>query len=316
MDKNYLNFLHQLLAKHAQDKYNVTKMKWFSFKYYSALGGSPPTDYKFRCETMDIDTVDDYKEMVKKLCEANPASIKVSVDIKDVSKLSQRKGQENDTKLASDDEEPVDDSAADGVSTLDCRLAKWRIDLEKKYQNKTLLVQQLTNLGLLLGTPTTVPSTAAHATTPTTPTRKVVILDQPGSSPPIPILMTLGCFLRHAEDKLGVVNATSYELQSEGIGPDILSDVDDQTLQGKELKRGDIIRLKKGSSLGGVARMLSVLYEKRFKEGGGCRFSGPPMKVDEDGNRWSPNSDYDLWYFCEARKEWVQVPPGYIVDEE
>ncbi|KIJ57767.1 hypothetical protein HYDPIDRAFT_34805 [Hydnomerulius pinastri MD-312] len=185
-----------------------------------------------------------------------------------------------------------------------------------------LLVQQLTNSGLLSGTPTTVPSTAAHATTPTTPTCKGVILDQPGSSPPIPTPTTLGRFLCHAEDKLGVVNATSYEwaLQSEGIGPDILSDVDDQTLRGKGLKQGDIICLKKGSftwwSGPNAKRPSKVSYEKRFKEGGGCHFSGPPMKVDEDGNGWSPNSDYDLWYFCEARKEWVQVPPGYIVDEE
>ncbi|KIJ65756.1 hypothetical protein HYDPIDRAFT_26992 [Hydnomerulius pinastri MD-312] len=129
MDENYLDFLCQLLVKHAQDKYKVTEMKQFGFKYV-------PPGVK-TCETMDVDTADDYKEMVKKLREVNPASIKVSIDMKDVNKLSQRKGQENDTESASDDEELVNDSAADGVSALDRRLAKWWIDLEKMYRNES-----------------------------------------------------------------------------------------------------------------------------------------------------------------------------------
>ncbi|KIK74293.1 hypothetical protein PAXRUDRAFT_791188, partial [Paxillus rubicundulus Ve08.2h10] len=68
-----------------------------------------------------------------------------------------------------------------------------------------------------------------------------------------PIIWTpsqLSHFLKHAEKHLGVSNATTFEaaLQLQDIGPDILSDVSDQTLRDIGMSMGDVIRLKKGSA--------------------------------------------------------------------
>ncbi|KAF9219007.1 hypothetical protein BS17DRAFT_718806, partial [Gyrodon lividus] len=89
------------------------------------------------------------------------------------------------------------------------------------------------------------------ATTPATPMS--VPRDGGAITQLSPIMWTptqLSCFLKHAEKHLGISNTTTFEaaLQLQGIGPDILSDVSDQTLQDIGMSTGDIIRLKKGSA--------------------------------------------------------------------
>ncbi|KAG2112038.1 uncharacterized protein F5147DRAFT_771601 [Suillus discolor] len=67
-----------------------------------------------------------------------------------------------------------------------------------------------------------------------------------------PVILTpskLTCFLKYAEQELGVTHVTVYEssLGSIGAGPDILAEIADHELTHIGLTLGDIICLKKGS---------------------------------------------------------------------
>ena len=159
------------------------------------------------------------------------------------------------------------------------------------------------------------------------------------SSPPIPSPTQLVWYLKYAETSLGVRHALSYKsaLELHGIGPDILPNVDDKLLSDLGISAGDSIRLKKGSiawwngadakrkrsntSASSVetsnqrpSKRLS--YEKRFHDGGGCRFSAPPMRKDDNDDGLPVEHDYDLFYQCETLKQWLPVPHGYSVDED
>jgi hypothetical protein len=47
----------------------------------------------------------------------------------------------------------------------------------------------------------------------------------------------------------------------------------------------------------------------RYYDGGGCRFSGPPM-VTGDSSACPGES---IWYRCEACQDWFLIPPSYTV---
>ena len=113
------------------------------------------------------------------------------------------------------------------------------------------------------------------------------------SSPPIPSPSHLICYLKHAEAHLGVNNTLLYRssLENNGIGPDILPDVEDKFLTDLGILPGDVIRLKKGSTAwwnGPDAKrkrsttvtsedeqpVKRVAYQKWFHGGGGARFVG------------------------------------------
>ncbi|KAF9242403.1 hypothetical protein BU15DRAFT_32690, partial [Melanogaster broomeanus] len=116
------------------------------------------------------------------------------------------------------------------------------------------------------------------------------------SSPIIQTPSQLSHFLKHAEKHLG---------------PDILSDVSDQTLCDIEMSMGDVIRLKKGSATwwnGPDAKCKcsktnadsnpskpvtkKIAYEKRYHTGGASR----SMRADDgDENGTGSSLDYYLW---------------------
>jgi hypothetical protein len=163
--------------------------------------------------------------------------------------------------------------------------------------------------------------TAAH-TDPTCLTVPVA------RSPIRPSPSQLTRFLIHAETNLGVRDATLYEspLHRKRYGPDILPRVSDKALEEVGIQPGDVIRLKDGAAVWWngpdakrkraddeetsepTAKRNSVAYERRFDDGGGCHFSGPPMV----GGDYSVPGE-TLWYKCTAQAQWLPVPPGYTV---
>jgi hypothetical protein len=172
--------------------------------------------------------------------------------------------------------------------------------------------------------------------TPRTPTHNrqpyTIPSSSPAESPLPPSPSQLTRFLIHAENKLGVRNASLYEspLCHKHYGPDILQRVPDSALEDLGIQPGDVIRLKDGAAAwwkGPEAKRKSnvfeggahtseapstVAYERRFADGGGSRFSGPPM-VGGDPPQVPGET---LWYRCEARRDWFPIPPGYTVLEE
>ncbi|RDB20288.1 hypothetical protein Hypma_012690 [Hypsizygus marmoreus] len=144
----------------------------------------------------------------------------------------------------------------------------------------------------------------------------------------------LSRFLQHAEENLGVRNATSYEgsFRNKGYGPDILHLVDNTALSAMGLAEGDVIRLKQSAprwwnlsskrkraddDIGGPAEPpqeprtppnIKVRFDKRFHGGGSARLYGPRMTP----GRAPPNQDFDWFYFCEARNQWIPMPDNYV----
>jgi hypothetical protein len=143
----------------------------------------------------------------------------------------------------------------------------------------------------------------------------------------------LSQFLKHAEEKLGVCNATFYEgqLQREGFGPDILHRLGDEKLTALGLSLGDAMQLKEGSSAwwhGPDAKQKHVAsddlfqqgpsttppnkkvqFETRYAEGGAYTFFGPRMiETDPDG----PEPVDQTYYYCEARQGMFPIPKGYM----
>ncbi|KDQ52188.1 hypothetical protein JAAARDRAFT_73261 [Jaapia argillacea MUCL 33604] len=84
--------------------------------------------------------------------------------------------------------------------------------------------------------------------TPLTPTRRAASNEIP-SSPPVLSPSHLPRFLRYAQEKVGVQSALSFEsqLRNEGMGPDILHEIDNATLMALGISLGDVVRLKKHS---------------------------------------------------------------------
>ena len=159
-------------------------------------------------------------------------------------------------------------------------------------------------------------------------------------SPAINTPSKLSHFLKYAEEKLGVSNATTYEaqLKCEGYGPDILHLVNDKSLTSLGFAAGDVLHLKAGCVTwwkgpdakhkfsesddpfqsrptgGGSAITCTplnkkVCFEKKFAEGGSHTFFGPHMiECDPDG----PEPADKTWYYCEARQGMFPIPKGFM----
>ena len=143
--------------------------------------------------------------------------------------------------------------------------------------------------------------------------------------------------LRH----LGVYNTTMYELdlRAQSIGPHILAETDDKMLSRIGIAIGNIICLKKGSTVwwnGLDAKWKcsktgqsnvdqpqhkekspvcpppkkKVAYEKKYHDGSGSCFMGPLMQAD--GGDDNPSKDYNLWYQSVEHGIWLPVPKGYM----
>ncbi|KAF8123999.1 hypothetical protein EV363DRAFT_1178820, partial [Boletus edulis] len=144
------------------------------------------------------------------------------------------------------------------------------------------------------------------------------------TSPPIPSPSHLAHFLAYAETHLSIQHASTYwhALNLQGIGWDILADMDNQVLAGIGISMGDIVHLKKGSVVwwngpkakrkwsdtvtsSGTERSKTepqkkkVAYKKQYHAGGGNRFLGLAM---EEGDA-DLNSDFDLYYKCNTQKQ-------------
>lgn len=128
-------------------------------------------------------------------------------------------------------------------------------------------------------------------------------------------------------------------MQAKGYGPDILHKVPNKDLEELNIPAGDVIRLKDASLpwfSGPLAKSVKrkrateevlepvvkkiVQYEKRWHDvNGECtgenRFNGYPFIVDE-GDGPEPEEGLEIWYYCEAREAWAQLPQGFTVVEE
>jgi len=96
------------------------------------------------------------------------------------------------------------------------------------------------------------PSTSTHVpilSSPQTPTWQKNHDDALSSPQLIPSLSHLTCYLEYAQVPLGVHHVLTHKisLQLNGIGPDILPDVNDKFLSDLGISTGDVICLKKDS---------------------------------------------------------------------
>ncbi|KAF8189594.1 hypothetical protein K438DRAFT_1552338, partial [Mycena galopus ATCC 62051] len=126
-EDNYLTLLKTILSKHGEAQYNFTKKMTYCIKVQ--MPG------RKKGEALDIDDVDEYKDLVKEIVEEVSVKITIYVDMAEIQKKwSRRGGQEN-----SNDEDVHGDNPSlfdsNGLSELDRSLAHFRGVLEKKYQN-------------------------------------------------------------------------------------------------------------------------------------------------------------------------------------
>ncbi|KAI6024303.1 hypothetical protein EDC04DRAFT_2574367, partial [Pisolithus marmoratus] len=158
--------------------------------------------------------------------------------------------------------------------------------------------------------------------------------------PLVPSPTQLSHFLCYAEVNLGICNAMRYEknLEVQGIGPDILADVDDRILADTGLSVGNTICLKRGCTVWqnslDVKHKCSntetsvqndasphpahkrVAYEKQFSDGGASQFAGHVMTPDSNLNDpFAMPKDYTIFYKCEVHNQWLPIPLGFSVDE-
>jgi hypothetical protein len=148
------------------------------------------------------------------------------------------------------------------------------------------------------------------------------------SSPPIPSPLDISRYLTYASEKLGVRSAQDFisPLKRKSDGPDILSEVPDSDLADLGIPPRDIIWLKKGSEGWWKKKKRdqprnpetnffstefahqheepkedeednSIGYEYKYPDGGGVRYSGPPMIRGDQGPH-----DCRTTYFNDALK--------------
>ncbi|KAE9386735.1 hypothetical protein BT96DRAFT_762564, partial [Gymnopus androsaceus JB14] len=164
---------------------------------------------------------------------------------------------------------------------------------------------------------------------PASPTRSV----SPINSSPVKNTPTkLRRFLEHAENNLGVKNATFHlsQLKNQGYGPDILDCVNDKDLTDLGIKPGDVKHLKRaapGWYNGPEAKRTHTTpsvaaaseanphpnrrrFEKRYHDGGRSSSFGESMRPL--GDIEIPDPSFDWWYRSELTQSMLPVPQGYI----
>ncbi|KAJ7022363.1 hypothetical protein C8F04DRAFT_1049070 [Mycena alexandri] len=125
---NYVDFLKTILAKHGEERYNITAKMVYDMKVQ--LSGTK------KGEALDVDSVEEYKELVTDHIIANRTpKLTVFVDMGEIErKWRHKKG----TNEGSDNEDVNGDDPGlymNGLSELDRSLARFRGILEKKWQN-------------------------------------------------------------------------------------------------------------------------------------------------------------------------------------
>ncbi|KAJ7152801.1 hypothetical protein C8R46DRAFT_1042435 [Mycena filopes] len=120
---NYLALLKTILLKHGEEKYNITEKMTYGMKVQ--LPGVKKTD------SVDIDTLTEYKELVNDILTQLPSKMTIYVDMADIQKRWSGRGSHG----SDNDDEDADLYDSNGLSDLDRELARLRGKLEKKYQN-------------------------------------------------------------------------------------------------------------------------------------------------------------------------------------
>jgi hypothetical protein len=171
---------------------------------------------------------------------------------------------------------------------------------------------------------------------PKTPTQLHV---QPStSSPPVFSPSKITHYLEHAEQNLGVCNATTFEgeLLAKSYGSDILHLIETQDLIAIGIPAGDAVRLKNGAQewwSGPKARSLKrkalieqpasgpaieqpdpkkYRFEKHWDEdggsGGASYFGSAIMQEDPDAEP----RDYSWWFFCPLTQQMQPLPNCHV----
>ncbi|KAJ7723042.1 hypothetical protein B0H16DRAFT_1334341 [Mycena metata] len=114
---NYLDFLKTILAKHGEERYNITAKMVYDMKIQ--LSGTK------KGEALDVDNVEEYKELVADHIIANRIpKLTVFVDMGEIEKKWRHNVNGDNPGLY-----------VNGLSELDRSLARFRGILEKKWQN-------------------------------------------------------------------------------------------------------------------------------------------------------------------------------------
>ncbi|KAJ7713399.1 hypothetical protein B0H16DRAFT_1341426 [Mycena metata] len=117
-EDNYLGLLRAILAKHGEERYNVTTRMLYSIKVQ--LPGVK------KGEALDIDTLEEYQEIVtEQIIDGRPPKLTVSVDMEHIEKKWRNDVNGDDPTLYD----------LDGLSELERSLARFRGILEKRWQN-------------------------------------------------------------------------------------------------------------------------------------------------------------------------------------
>jgi hypothetical protein len=153
--ENYTTLLATILAKHGEEKYNVTEKMIFGIKVQL-----PSVKYNIeQCtvyfsdqacrkgDAVDIDTFEEYKELVVDILESLPTKMNIYIDMADVEKRWSKVSvflsiiqlltsfEQRGSHGSDNDDEDAELYNTDGLSDLDRELARLRGKLEKKYQN-------------------------------------------------------------------------------------------------------------------------------------------------------------------------------------
>ncbi|KIK14137.1 hypothetical protein PISMIDRAFT_117552 [Pisolithus microcarpus 441] len=355
-DSNYLGFLQSLLEKHGQDQYVVSDRRWYPFKFVP-----PKAKGQHVTDAMDVDNEADYQEMVGKIHGTNPSVTKIFIDMKHVEKLPSNESSNEVSEASGDDDNLVHSKTpSHGAADLDTCLIWWHVKLQRLHKNEhDEGFTYIGPMGPLALTPAMILDWCraleeGQATLHTPPNiesfnmaNKLMHLHptckaQAPAQPPTTLvdLNALTSILL-LQTLMNVHNATQFEesLKLQGIGPDILAEVDDKVLTDAGISIGNIIRLKCGcmawwnsvdvkwkhsntevsahsTDLPTHPPKKRVAYEKQYFDSGGCRFSGPPMRPDNNpDNPFAVPKDYALHYKCDIQGQWLPVPKGYLVDE-
>ncbi|KAJ6569892.1 hypothetical protein B0H10DRAFT_2238147 [Mycena sp. CBHHK59/15] len=125
-EANYILLLKAILAKHGEDKYNITEKMTYSIKVHL------PSVKKG--DAVDIDSYDEYKDLVTDILENLPPKMTI-LDMADIQKRWSRHG----FNRGSDDEDVHGDDPnlydGNGLSDVERELARLHRKLENEYQN-------------------------------------------------------------------------------------------------------------------------------------------------------------------------------------
>ncbi|KAI6014756.1 hypothetical protein BKA83DRAFT_4498896 [Pisolithus microcarpus] len=318
---NYLDFLQGILNKHGQDHYKISEKKQYSFKYVP-----PKTKGQCVGDVMDVDNEANYQEMVGKVSSIHPSTTKIFVNMKQVKKLpSSESGDEGDElsdlqktsscgdldlhlarwciKLQQLHKNEHDEgrtyigltgavlfnmsaSCMQAAQALIHPMPPATPTININSLTSVLLLQTLTKSGLLSSLTPVAPA-IPPASSPVTPTQPA--MNPVPCSPLVPSPTQLLHFLCYAEVNLGICNAIRYEksLEVQGIGPDILANVNDKILTKAGLSVGNIIHLKRGCTV--WQNSLDVK----------CKHSNTETLVQDGASSHSPHKRvaYERWYF-------------------